>query len=394
MICLFSLVLFVGCTTEGDKTNELTGKYEVEIYDGKVISGKEAMKSFYEKTKNKEALSIKITSKYVYNDEKKENIINVTYDGNKYIYKNGDINKEYLYLNYSTIGEYPTTSNFVRSESYCLANDVNITSEIIRHGWLSSSLIDPLDGTIIYTEYEYKDLCFKNTTILSIHQNYRSYGVNVFNKSTALELVDGLNWVKIEDLPNDPRFKFEWKTSNLHIDMTRKVVNDKNNMIILKDSNGYCNLSYMFDFENKVAMMHYPVISSMTGTLYALLSDEDIKKTEDLFSIFQGESGTNYGQYIAYNEANTVEFEINSDGSGKIFIKDLNIEEPLTNFFVHGDGYIYLYTNSQRNVYVFTMRGENKHGYTYVESMSKPSETLKRYFSDGMFFKWMGYPLK
>lgn len=312
MICLVCLVLFTSCAEEQrtrklkvdvNKTDEFTGEYEVEFDNGKIVSGKEAMRGFYNRTKNKEALYIKLTNKYTYNEEEQESATIITYDKEKYIYTNEDITKEYLYLNFSTTEEYPLASNFIRSESYCLANKESITLEMIINSWLSSILTNQIDGVVIYTDYTYKDLCFKDTKVLKIHQDSRSYEINSFNKVIAQELVDGLNWLKYEDAPDDLAFALQWKASNISINVVRKVVNDKNGIISVKDSNGYADLTYVFDFENKVVMMHYTQISSMAGTLYAIFSDENIKKAEDLFAIFQGENETNSGEYIYKDEA-------------------------------------------------------------------------------------------
>ncbi len=388
VLCLFSFVFVIGCQNK-------SSSYKVIFEEGKLIEGKEDMNMFYLKTRNKEKSNITIISKYIVDGIQDENVIKISFDEKKYIFKNNDIIKEYLYLNYSIVDNYSNSSQIQKKESYCLANEEKITAEVIEYQWFSSAIIDYVDGIIIYQDYQYKDLCFYKDELIMIKKENRYYGGNSFNKRRACEIVDGLDWVKIEDINKDDElYNFNWSNADLIIDMKRAVFNDKNNLIIFKDESNFCFVTYNFDFENKVVMMAYSESYSMNGALFATLTDDDILATEYLFTLYQGKSETNYGEYECVNGSNTIYFEINQDNSGKIFIKDLEIEEELSHFSIHGDGYIYLYTLNRyygENVYVFTMHGENK-GYTYVASKSSPSLRLKDYFTDGMCFEWIGYP--
>ncbi len=401
------LVLAVGCNGN-DYPDNPTSKpsanqtnppkepsyYKVVLEGGNVLEGREEMERFYETTQNKEPAHLTIIQRYMTDGVQTEYTKEISFDGEKYIYECEGRTSEYLYLNYSISDSYPEGSNIRKTFSYCLANEEDITAEAIWRSLLSSVRVEIIDGTVIYQEYDYRDLCFNSSELIMIRKDDRYYGANFSNRNTACRIVDGLNWVKFEDIDEgDERYSFNWSASNLMIEMRRTVVNDKNNLMKFKDEANVCHVTYYFDFENRVAVMHYPFISSMSGALIATLTDEDILKTEELFVLFQGQSGTNYGQYEYSNGSHTISFEINQDGSGKLFVKALGIVEELYSIYVHGDGFISLRTlssNQNENVYVFTMRGEND-GYTYVAGKSSPSDQFEAYLTDGMCFAWIGY---
>lgn len=373
MVCLFC---FCGCTSNIN----YDGDYIVTIVDSEVIDGKEAMNDFYQRTKNGEKLKIIINRSYTNSQSNYSNYIN--YDGEYYRTDlkllEGDVGEsKFKYLNYSQTNG--NNNHIVKTEAYCLSNDEYMTYEMILRSWLSAVLENHIfDSIPVYSINYYIDLCFSNSKVNSIIYNLRNYAVNPFNEDTAREMVDCLTWGQ------EPLCDYGNNNWTLRIDMTRTILNDANGLLIGKKKD-QINVQYLFDFEKKIVVMHYPAISSLSGQLYACLTDESIEKLSDLFSIFQGYSGTNWGEY--YN--NILLFEINEDRSGIIKVIGTNIVEKVDVVNIKGDGMLMLQVNDGLNYYVFTWKDD---GYTYLSSESKPTKTMNNYLENNMFFKWMGYP--
>lgn len=375
--CLFC---FCGC----DNNINYDGEYIVNIVDSEVIEGKEAMDDFYQRTMNGEELTIIINRSYTNSQSNYSNYI--SYDGEYYITDlqllEGNVGEsKFKYLNYSQTNG--NNNHIVKTEAYCLSNDEYTTYEKILRSWLSAVLENHIyDSIPIYSINYYIDLCFNKSKVNSITYNSRYYAVNSFNENIAIEMVDCLSWV------NKPLDNYGNNNWTLKLDMTRTILNDANGLLLGK-KNDQIDVEYIFDFEKKIVVMHYPTISSLSHQLYAKLTNESIEKLNDLFRIFQGYSDTNWGEY----SNDILLFEINEDNSGIIRVIGKDIVEKIDVINVNGDGTLMLQTNDGLNYYVFTFRGnQNKGGYTYISAKSKPTTTMNKYFENNMFFKWMGYP--
>lgn len=384
ILCLF---LICGCNNGEEKDpieNNVNGDVEeltVKMVNGDIVEGKGLIHDFYLRTRNGEKLKIVINKTYT---ETESNYINyIIYDGEYYItndkvYENSPNESKYKYFNYSkTDGN---GRHIIGTEAYCLSNKENITYEDIMNSWLSSILDRHITDAIpIYCECHYIDLCFYQTQVSSIIYNLRRYQVNNFNCIAAQEMVDCLSWKK------GPLEGYGKNNFSLTIDMTRKILNDANG-ILLGKKDGVIFVTYKFDFEKKIAIMSYPYFSSIHGQLYAEITDESIEKLERLFSIYQGSGETNWGEYYSDN----LMFILNEDKTGYIKVLDTSYEEEITNITTFGDGKLYINTTKGRYTFEF---GE-KSGYAYVRSESEPSSALTMYLENEMIFEWKGYPLK
>lgn len=154
LFCLFSIFILVGCEKKYD------GDYVViEDVNGQIVKGKDAMDSFYKRTKNGEKLRLNYIEKYVEDGVEKTYTFYIEYDGDYYVtdyqmYTNSPKETKYKYLVYSEENG-KEGSNIEKREYYCLANNESHTYQVVMKSWLSAVLEHHINGAIPFYSYEY-----------------------------------------------------------------------------------------------------------------------------------------------------------------------------------------------------------------------------------------------
>ncbi len=278
LIILSLLMIFILTSC---KETSLTNEYYVEKYNGVTLSGNEEMKEFYEKTKNGEKAKVIFKELYEESEKSEEYTYYIYYDGNNYItdYKMYDASpktSKFKYLIYSeSVGDENTL--YFKTESYCLANNEKYTYERVMQSWLSALMENHINDAIpFYSYHYYKDLCFSDDKVLNIVYEKQEISITLENRNFLRHLIDNLSWSK-EEIS-----EYFWSDSNLRVSMSRKILNDSNNLL-LGTKGETINVEYIFYFDRKIAIMHYPPISSSYGQLYAYLDEEDIESIKTFF---------------------------------------------------------------------------------------------------------------
>lgn len=276
ILSLLMIFILTSC-----KEESITNEYYVEMYNGVTLSGNEEMKEFYEKTKNGEKAKVIFKDTYDENGKIEEYTHYIYYDGKNYItdYKMYDASpktSKFKYLIYSeSLGDENTL--YFKRESYCLANNEKYTYEMVMQSLFSALMEKHINDAIpLYSYRYYKDLCFSDDRVLSIAYEKQEISVTLKNRNFLRHLIDNLSWSK-EEIS-----EFFWSDSDLRVDMSRKILNDSNNLL-LGTKGETINVEYIFYFDKKIAIMHYPYISSLYGQLYAYLDEEDIKSIKTFF---------------------------------------------------------------------------------------------------------------
>lgn len=295
---ILSIITLSSCKTKISNEDVKTD-YQVQIDNSQVVSGKDDMKAFYEKTKSNIKATIKIirnvTDYQTGNTIKKIKIVD--YKNNEYTVKNDDgTEKKFKYLNYS-IYNYGETANAISTEAYCLADKEEVDYAFVMRQMLSSSIppTEWCDYDVVYNDTLYKDLCFYNSSVTELVYENSKFDIgkscySIFN------LIDPLNWqVMTKEAFNG--LEINHLREDLLINTKRRVVNDKNKILANSISGKDLYISYKFYFEAKKVVLSENTTPSQF--VVAEISDENIKKIESIIrnSIYHNASGTNIGWY-------------------------------------------------------------------------------------------------
>lgn len=276
ILSLLMIFILTSC-----KEESITNEYYVEKYNGVTLSGNEEIKEFYEKTKKGEKAKVIFKELYEESEKGEEYTYYIYYDGKNYItdynmYDSSPKMSKFKFLIYSeSTGDENTL--YFKMESYCLANNEKYTYETVIQSWLSVLMENHINDAIpLYSYYYYKDLCFADEKVLSIVYEKQEISVTLQNRNFLRHLINNLTWSK------EVISEYFWSDFDLRVDMSRKILNDSNNLL-LGTKGETINVEYVFDFDKKIAIMHYPNISSSYGQLYARLDEEDIESIKTFF---------------------------------------------------------------------------------------------------------------
>ncbi len=144
--------------------------------NGDITSGKEVWESFLKKTENNEPASVRIFSYHtlgdkerygeeyyesIKNDYPKMYILDLEFDGEKYIWKDYSDEEprisEYKYLIRYEENDPPESATFESAVYYILVNENTYTLDQIQWSMLSSQSTDWIDFKYTCIEYDYKD---------------------------------------------------------------------------------------------------------------------------------------------------------------------------------------------------------------------------------------------
>lgn len=296
---ILSIITLSSCKTKASNEDVKTD-YQVQIDNSQVVSGKDDMKAFYEKTKS----NIKATIKIIRNvtDYQTGNIVNkikiVDYKNNEYKVKNDDgTEKKFKYLNYS-IYNYGETANAISTEAYCLADNEEVDYAFVMRQMLSSSSLPTewCDYDIVYDDTLYKDLCFYNSSVTELVYENSKFDIDKSYYS-IFNLIDPLNWqVMTEETFNS--LGINHLREDLLINTKRRVVNDKNKVLANSLPGKDLYISYKFYFKAKKVVLSENTTPSKF--VVAEISDDNIKKIGSIIrnSIYHNASGTNIGWYV------------------------------------------------------------------------------------------------
>lgn len=375
---------------EPDEPINFNGEYLVKELNGVYVSGKEALASFYHRTKRGEKLRIDFYFHYSSGSERKFYII---FDGEYYItnYKaltSDSEESKFKYLNYSrTDGK---KSHILETESYCLSNDITMTYEKIDESFYYSHIPGIYDSFQVFRYYHFIDLLFTDTKVHDIIYNDRIYEINRYNKDTARQMVDELSWSKNKS-ENYGNNEFD-----LIFRMKRKIMCDRNNILIGNEGE-YIEVEYLFDLTKNIAVMRYIDDNSLENQIYAIVTDSVKDKLDELFDVYQskdfdstiGEMIASWGEYVYKKNDVEICFELNKNLKGKLVVKNTSISEEISDIDISPNGYLEIKTNRGKNLYYFDI---DNGCYLFVTSKSNPSEEFEKYCRPGMYFKWIGYP--
>ena len=376
---------------EPDEPINFSGEYLVKKLNGVYVSGKEALASFYHRTKRGEKLRIDFYFHYSSGYETKFYII---FDGEYYItnYKvltSDPEESKFKYLNYSKTNG--NGSHILETEAYCLSNDITMTYEKIDESFYYSHIPSIYDSFQIFCYYHFIDLFFLDQDVQDIIYKDRIYEVNSKNADVAREMVNDLSWSKNkpENYGNN-KFDLKFKMKSL-------IVCDRNNILNGNESE-YIEVEYLFDLTKNIAVMRYINDNSLENQIYAIVTDDVQDKLGYLFTVYQRREGkdlisgnmiTTWGEYVYIKNDIEIYFELNNNANGKLVVKNTSISEEISYIYISPTGYLEIKTNFGKNLYYFDI---DDGCYLFVASKSKPSEEFEKYCRPGMYFQWIGYP--
>lgn len=416
---ILSIITLSSCKTKASNEDVKTD-YQVQIDNSQVVSGKDDMKAFYEKTKS----NIKATIKIIRNvtDYQTGNTVNkikiVDYKNNEYKVKNDDgTEKKFKYLNYS-IYNYGETANAISTEAYCLADNEEVDYAFVMRQMLSSSSLPTewCDYDIVYDDTLYKDLCFYNSSVTELVYENSKFDIDKSYYS-IFNLIDPLNWqVMTEETFNS--LGINHLREDLLINTKRRVVNDKNKVLANSLPGKALYISYKFYFKAKKVVLSENTTPSKF--VVAEISDDNIKKIGSIIrnSIYHNASGTNIGWYVpTKNESRFMDRVISIEDNFQFSIGNVSItfsylnpphDSPSTIIMKKTITYTTIevgtysifdwklhLTTKDNYEYLFELKkdGNGLSGWYYNATASRPNPLNAEYLLDNPFFTYVGLPV-